>query len=146
MNPDKNKELIRRWLAFAEAGFVGPFDEFIAADYVGHLSGGGDMDRAELERLERAFAGAFADTRYSVEDLVAEGDRVVLRFETRATHRAEFQGIAASGRRVAFTGIVIYRVLEGKIAESWAEVDFGRLMRQLSGRDRACGGGAGPPD
>jgi len=129
---EQNKELVRRWLAFAEAGFDGPFDDFIAADYVGHLSGGGHMDRAELERLERAFARAFADTRYSVEDIVAEDDRVVLRVETRATHRGEFQGIAATGRQVALTGIVIYRVLDGKIVETWAEMDFGRLIRQLT--------------
>ena len=134
MQADRNKELVRRWLAFAEAGFDGPFDDFIAADYVGHLSGSSDMDRMELERLERSFAGAFVDTRYSIKDLIAESDRVVLRVETRATHHGEFQGIAATGRRVELTGIVIYRIRAGKIAETWAEMDFSRLIRQLSER------------
>ena len=47
------------------------------------------------------------------------------------THRGEFEGIAPTGQRVEFTGIVIYRIAAGRIAESWAELDFLRLMRQL---------------
>lgn len=134
MQIEQNKNLVCRWLAFGEAGFDGSFEEFISADYVGHLSGSSNMDRTELERLERAFAKAFADVRYSVQDLFAEGDKVVLRIETRATHCGEFEGITATGRQVDFTGIVIYQIIDGRIAETWAEMDFGRLMRQLSGR------------
>ena len=131
MDTDRNRELIRRWLAFGEAGFNGDFDEFIARHYVGHIGGGNDMDRAELERLERNYAVAFGDVRYEIQDLIAEGDRVVLRVESSGTHRAEFVGIPATGRRVTNTGIVIYRIEDGKIAESWAEMDFMRLLRQL---------------
>jgi steroid delta-isomerase-like uncharacterized protein len=128
---DQNKDLIQRWIGFANAGFRGAFDDFIAADYVGHLAGFPDQDRAELERLERGFARAFPDTQHSIEDLLAEGDRVVLRVISRGTHRGEFEGIAATGRRVEFTGMVIYRISNGRIAESWGEIDFARLMRQL---------------
>jgi predicted ester cyclase len=131
MNTDRNRELIRRWLAFGEAGFTGDFDEFITPDYIGHIGGGADMDRAELERLERQYAAAFGDVHYAIEDLIAEGDRVVLRVVSSGTHRGEFVGIAATGRRVTNTGIVIYRIADGKIAESWAEMDFMRLIRQL---------------
>ncbi len=131
MNTDRNRELIRRWLAFAEGGFDGDFGEFITEDYTGHIGGGSDMDRAELERLERAYAAAFGDVRYAIQDLIAEGDRVVLRVESSGTHRGEFVGIAATGRRVTNTGIVIYRIENGRIAESWAEMDFTRTIRQL---------------
>jgi predicted ester cyclase len=130
MQTDQNKELIRRWIAFANAGFHGPFGEFVDDDYVGHL-GDTDMGIAELERAERAFTRAFPDTQYSIEDIVAENDRVVLRITSRGTHRDEFQGIAPTGRRVVFTGIVIYRIVGNKIVESWGELDFLRLMRQL---------------
>jgi steroid delta-isomerase-like uncharacterized protein len=126
------KEIVRRWIAFANAGFPGTLDDFIAADYVGHL-GGGTMDRAELERTERAFMDAFPDAQHSIDDLVAEGDRVVLRATTRGTHRGEFVGVAATNRSVEFTAIVIYRIRDGKIAESWGELDFPRLMRQIRG-------------
>jgi len=130
MQTEQSKELVRRWIAFADAGFPGTFDEFIATDYVGHL-GDTDLDVAELERAERAFTHSFPDTLYSIEEMVAENDRVVLRVTTRGTHRGEFQGIAPTGRRVEFTGIVIYRIAGNKIAESWGELDFLRLMRQL---------------
>ena len=82
---EANKQLIRRWIAFANTAFAGNFDDFIAPDYVGHL-GGSETDRPELERLDR---------------------------------------------HVEFTSMVIYRIGAGKIVESWGEVDFLRLMRQL---------------
>ena len=126
----RNKELIRRWIAFADSGFPGAFEEFIAEGYVGHL-GDTAMDRHELERAERDFARAFPDMRHSIEDLIAETDRVVLRVTSRGTHQGEFQGIPPAHRPVEFTGIVIYRVSGRKIAETWGELDFLRLMRQL---------------
>jgi predicted ester cyclase len=131
MDTDRNKELIRRWLAFGEGGFDGDFDEFIDPDYVGHSGGGEDMDRATLERLEHNWTVAFGDVRYRIDDLIAEGDRVVLRVESSGTHRAEYVGIPATGKRITQTGIVIYRIAGGRIAESWSDFDFGRLVRQL---------------
>src|SRR5215831_12308131 len=98
-----NKDLIRRWIAFANAGFPGSLDQFIARDYVGHI-GTSVIDREELERLERQFCEAFPDVRHSIDDLVAEGDRVVLRTTAQATHRGLFEGIEPTGRAVEFTG------------------------------------------
>jgi predicted ester cyclase len=126
----KNKSLIRRWIAFGNAGFAGSFEPFISDDYVGHL-GATTMDRNELERLERQFVVAFPDARHTIDDLIAEGDRVVLRTTARATHRGTFEGIARTDRSVEFTGLVIYRVQADKIAESWGEIDFLRLIREL---------------
>jgi len=59
-------------------------------------------------------------------------DRVVLRVTTRARQSGEFNGIPASGREVVFAGIVIYRFRDAKIAESWGELDFAGLWRQLN--------------
>jgi predicted ester cyclase len=73
----ENKELIRRWIEFANAGFIGNFEYFIAPDYVGHL-GDTVMDRSELERFEREYQLAFPDTQHSIDDLIAEDDRVVV--------------------------------------------------------------------
>src|SRR5687768_10344868 len=96
-NTERNKDLIRRWIAFSNSGFAGSFDRFIAPDYVGHL-GAATMDLAELERLERQFCRAFPDTHNSIDDLIAEGDRVVLRTTARATHEGDFEGIPRTGR------------------------------------------------
>jgi steroid delta-isomerase-like uncharacterized protein len=127
---DKNKHLIRRWIEFSNTGFSGSFDEFISHDYVGHL-GNTTMDRNELERLERQFSAAFPDARHTVDDLIAEGDRVVLRTTAHATHRGNFEGIAPTDRSVEFTGLVVYRIQNGQISESWGEIDFLRLIREL---------------
>ena len=128
--PEQNKEVIRRWLAFADRGFDGEFGEFIRPDYVGHLSTK-TMDVAELERLERAFTAAFSGTSRQIKDLIAENDRVVLRVETTALHTGEFSGVMPTSKKVTLTGIVIYRVEDGRIAESWAEIDFASLVWQL---------------
>ena len=128
--PDKHKDLIRRWIAFSNSGFRGKFDQFIAADYVGHL-GAATIDCDELEQLERQFSTAFPDAYHAIDDLIAEDDRVVLRTTARATHRGLFEGIAPTGRSVEFTGLVVYRIQDGKIAESWGEIDFLKLIREL---------------
>lgn len=130
MNPERNKDLIRRWIAFANAGFAGSFDQFIADDYIGHM-GAAVMNRTELERLERAFCLAFPDAHHTVDDLIAEADRVVLRTTARATHRGDFEGIPRTDRAVEFTGLVVYRIADDKIAETWGEIDFLRLIREL---------------
>jgi len=92
------------------------------------------MDRVELERLERQFVEAFPDAHHTIDDLIAEGDRVVLRTTARATHRGRFEGMDPTGRSVEFTGLVVYRVESGKIAESWGEIDLGQLIRALRSR------------
>lgn len=125
-----NKDLIRRWIAFANAGFLGSFDEFISHDYVGRV-GVMVIDRNELERLEKQFIEAFPDAQHSIDDLIAEGDRVVLRTTAQVTHRGRFQGIEPTGRSVEFTGLVIYRIRDGQIVESWGEIDFMRLIDEL---------------
>jgi predicted ester cyclase len=132
MAADRNIALLVRWLKFADAGFNGDFEEFISPGYAGHLSGRIHMDLPELQRLERAFAGAFSAVTRTVEDLWGSGDKVVLRVTTNATQSGDFNGIPATGRRVQFSGIVIYRFADEKIAESWGELDFAGLWRQLT--------------
>jgi predicted ester cyclase len=124
--------LIRRWLQMADDGFAGDFGRYFTDDYAGHLSGRIHMDLPELQRLERAFAAAFPDARRRIDDLWGAGDKVVLRITTHATHRGDFNGIAATGRALTFTGMVIYRFRDGRIAESWGELDFAGLWRQLT--------------
>lgn len=131
MNKDLNKNLIRDWIANGNNGFSGRFEDYISVDFVGH-SRDGVVDFHELQRLELAFVEAFPDSHYSVEDLIAENDRVVLRVTTRGTHRKEFYGIAPTNRKVEFTGIVIYRIQDGKIVECWDEIDFARLCKQIT--------------
>jgi steroid delta-isomerase-like uncharacterized protein len=86
------------------------------------------------EALQQHIAGAEAAFPYyemMVEDLIAEGDKVVVRFTMRATHRGEFMGIPATGRQVNAPGIIIYRIADQKIVEHWMQFDAMTMMQQL---------------
>jgi predicted ester cyclase len=101
----------------------------------------GDLDAAEelfaAGQAEAAKQGAadfrrgFPDVISTIEDLIAEGDKVVARWRSRATHQGDYMGIAPTGNEVEFTGISFYRIEEGKIAQSWNIEDQLGLMRQI---------------
>jgi predicted ester cyclase len=74
---------------------------------------------------------AFPDVKVSVDDLVAENDKVTLRWSSEGTHSGELNGIAPTKRRVAMTGIAIYRFDEGRIVEAWNNSDSLGMLRQL---------------
>jgi len=77
---------------------------------------------------------SFPDLIISVEDLIAEDDKVVARLTARGTHQAPFRGIAPTGKEVSWTGIRIFRIADGKIVEHWANWDDLALLQQLGGR------------
>ncbi len=74
---------------------------------------------------------AFPDLRYTVDDVIAEGDRVVVRWNWQCTHRGEFMGVAATGKRATVTGMAIYRVADGQCVERWVELGLLGLLHQL---------------
>jgi steroid delta-isomerase-like uncharacterized protein len=86
---------------------------------------------AGVKRLAAMAHASFPDLHFTIEDMVAEGDKVVYRYSLRGTHQNDFMGIAATGRQVNVTGIHIYRVDDGKLQEEWENWDMLGLMRQL---------------
>jgi len=89
-------------------------------------------EQAEAAKQEAAdFRQGFPDVVSTIEDLIAEGDKVMARWRARATHQGEYMGIPPSGKEVEFTGISVYRIEAGKIAESWNVEDELGLMRQI---------------
>jgi predicted ester cyclase len=89
-------------------------------------------EQAEAAKQEAAdFRLGFPDVVSTIEDLIAEGDKVAARWRARATHQGEYAGIPPTGKEVEFTGISVYRIEEGKIAESWTVEDELGLMRQI---------------
>ncbi len=77
------------------------------------------------------FRNAFPDLHFTVEDMLAEGDRVASRYTARGTHRGELMGLPPTGRQVTEVGIVISRLAEGKLVEDWHSPDNLGLMQQL---------------
>ena len=109
-------------------------EEYCAPDYVWHSPSPGvfpDLDRAGMKQMMPAFFTALPDLHYTVEDLIAEGDKVVCRYTWRATHHGEYMGVPATGKVVTMTGIVISRFAGGKVVEDWRQADDLGLLQQL---------------
>jgi steroid delta-isomerase-like uncharacterized protein len=78
-----------------------------------------------------ALLTAFPDSKFLIDDVIADGDKVAVRHRLQGTHQAELQGIPATGRQVEVAGIVIFRVENGRIAEAWLNADIMGMMQQL---------------
>lgn len=128
-----NKHLVRR--AVEEIWNQGNYDnleQFVTRDLLVHLSPDEKLHGIEGVKLFYSeLRQAFPDIRFVVEDQVAESDRVVTHWTAEGTHRGEFKGISATGRRMSLTGIDIDRIVDGKVAECWAKTDELGLLRQL---------------
>lgn len=131
---DRNKALLCRFYEeFWNAGNVAAVDELVAEDFVDHQPVDGmPSGREGFAELIRLWHGGFPDMTETVEDLIAEGDRVVGRFTFRGTHTGEFLGVPPTGRSVSMTGIDIVRVRDGRIAEFWYAEQLHDLLRQLT--------------
>ena len=107
-----------------------PLDEFVRPDYVEHnpLPGQGTGLAGMKDRYTMLFNGL--DAHFTIEDMVAEGDRVVVRWTNSGTNTGDFLGIPATGRQYSIQGIDIYRLAGGKLAEHWDVVDvFGHMVQ-----------------
>ena len=132
MSTEDNKADVRRGY---EEGFnqrnLAVFDELMASDYVWHIASTTVQGREPAKQLISRFLTAFPDGRYTIEDMIAEGDRVVVRQTFRGTHRGNFMGIAPTGKQVTVTEIEIFRVANGRGVENWTNSDDLGLLHQL---------------
>lgn len=131
MSTEENKALVRRLYAEVMGkGNMVTADELLSAHYVEHLSVP-TPGREGLKQLVMMVLSAFPDIHPTVEDAVAEGDRVAVRIVARGTHKNAFMGVPPSGRAVEWKEMHIYRVDGGKIVEHWGEIDQLDLLQQI---------------
>jgi steroid delta-isomerase-like uncharacterized protein len=130
---EENKALSRRFLEeFWNQKNLAVVNELLAADYINHLGPPGlPPGREGLKQLASIYITAFPDVHVTIEDQIAEGDRVVSRLRARGTHLGYLQNIPPTGKPINITGIAIDRVASGKIVEGWANFDELSLMRQI---------------
>jgi steroid delta-isomerase-like uncharacterized protein len=129
MTIEENKALVRRWYdEVLNRRNLAVADEILAEDFV---INGRPIGRDGLKQAVRWVRSIFPDTIVTIEDVIAEGDRVVTRWCANATHQGEFQGIPATGKAITLRGIHIDRVANGKIAERWEEVDLPAVLQQI---------------
>ncbi|MFA6000912.1 MAG: ester cyclase [Thermoleophilia bacterium] len=134
MSIDENKALAHRYLEEVYGkGNLDIVDECLDRDVEDHEEFG-DQKPAGLvgiKELVMAFRAAFPDINVTIEDLVAEGDRVFIRANWEGTHKGEFMGISPTGKRIFFSSMDEIRISDGKIKEHWGITDTIALATQL---------------
>src|ERR1700751_165680 len=124
MSTEDNKVLVRR---FYEEGFnqrhLALVDELCTPDHLFHNTPTTLHGREEFKQLLSLYLTAFPDARFTVEDELAEGDRVASRYTFRGTHQGELMGISPTGKQVTVTGIIVNRIAGGKVEEGWLNFD-----------------------
>ena len=125
-----NKTLVLRHYEEVLTGKnVSVIDELYAP--VIDLGGGPQMEREQFKAVAGMMFVAFPDIVVTVQDQIAEGDKVVTRWTAQATHQGDFMGIPATGKQVLVKAIHIHQIVDGRIAALWEEFDMFGLMQQL---------------
>jgi steroid delta-isomerase-like uncharacterized protein len=134
---EENKALVRRYFEEVwDKGNLDLIDELFTTNFVRYGPTGTEGEVRGLEGfkgLVSMYRSALPDLQVPIEDLIAEGDRVVSRFTARGTHQGELMGNAPTDNQVSVTGILIDRVSGGKIEEEWVDYDTLHLLQQIGG-------------
>jgi steroid delta-isomerase-like uncharacterized protein len=130
---EDNRAVVRRFIEeFKNKSNHDIVDELFSPNFVHHFQDPRvPKGREGFKLLGKSVASAFPDVHVKIEDLVAEDDTVVERNIVTGTHMGEFNGIPATGRKVTWTEIDLYKLHDGKVTELWPEIDFLGLLTQL---------------
>jgi len=131
---ENNKRVARRFLHEVwNQGNLDLIDELVALDYVRHDPAWPEEVRGRegLRQYVSTIRQAFADFRVTTEEILAEGDKVVVRWRAQGTHQSDFMGIRPTWREIALVGMSMHRIDNGRIAESWDGYDTLGVMQQL---------------
>ena len=132
MSTQENKAIVRRWVEAFNDGNLDAVDELLTDSYVRHDPNSPEVRGPEEEKqLISMYRSAFPDLRFTIEDMVAEDDKVAMRVSISATHKGELLGIPPTENRLSLTAMEIYRLREGKIEEQWVNVDTLGMMQQI---------------
>lgn len=128
-----NKTIARNFYEAINAGKLDIIDEVVAENFVEHEEFPGlASGRDGLRQFFQMVRAAFPDFSMTIEDIVAEGDKVFIRATMRGTHRGEFAGMPPKGHQMVVPFADIVRLSGGKVVEHWGVTDSGAMMRQLS--------------
>ena len=132
MSVTNNKLLADRvWEEVWHQGDLQRMDELFAPDFVRHDPGREIHGTTENRQFIKGLRAAFPDLHFTVLDQVAEEDKLAVRYRVQGTHLGDFQGMPPTRKQVAYSGILIYRIANGRIAEQWTEIDLLGFLKQL---------------
>jgi steroid delta-isomerase-like uncharacterized protein len=131
---EENKAIVRRLMEEVWTnGDLSLVDQLISVNYKHHDTSTPDFGPGPEGERKRAtlYRSAFPDLQFIVEDVIAEGETVSIRWTSQGTHRGPLSGIAPSGKKVSVSGITLARFAGGKMVESWVNWDALSLLQQL---------------
>ena len=133
MSTERNKTIARRFSEeLISKGNMAVADELLAENYINHNPVGNQQPGREgFKAALGGLRAAFPDLQETIEDIVAEGDKVVVRGVRRGTHKGQLMGIPASGKPVAATKTYILRVADGKITDAWLNWDMLSVLQKI---------------
>lgn len=129
---EKNKAIVRRWVEGLNKHDLTIADEVISDDYIAHIAGGLEFKGPPgAKQMFDPLVSAFPDFNYTIDDMVAEGDKVAYRVTLKATHKGDFMGIPPTGKSITTTAAFFYRLTGGKIVEALQYTDSIAVYQQL---------------
>jgi len=138
---EENKKIARRMFEEGEGqGNLAVIDELIANDFVNHTPFGEMHGQEPARQFILMLRRGFPDLQVTVEDQLAEGDRVATRWTARGTHQGEFQGVPPTGNPMEISGIAVARLANGKVIEQWGNPDLLTMMQQIGAIPTPDGG------
>jgi steroid delta-isomerase-like uncharacterized protein len=138
MSDGDGEALARRYYEAVNGGDLTALDGLLAADYRSHRRGV-PPGRETVKAFLAHFRAAFPDVSFAVDFIVTSGDLVFARTRTSGTHEAEYFGHPPTGARFVATGIDVFRVVDGRLAEHWGEFDTFGMLQQLGLVDTGAG-------
>ena len=130
MSVKENKALILRFYDLYNRRELDACYELFAPEYIFH-SPTGDLSREQVKQFDVMFASAFPDVICTINDMVAEGDKVAFRVNARGTHTGPFMGVAPTGKKIEMNNTYIVKIVANKWVEQWGTTEFPLLMQQL---------------
>lgn len=128
---EANKALVARFHEPFEGADPDLLDSIVTPDWVNHPRNPGEAAGPEGFKQTMQFFRSIFDMKFTIEDVVADGDKVAIRSICRATGKGEFMGHSVAGKKIAFTAMEIHRFEGGKVAESWHLQDYYAMLAQL---------------
>ncbi len=132
LTPDEVKDLVRRYIdGVWNRGTIALLDALTTPDFQYRLGGQPARDRAAMALFIHGTHVAFPDWHVEIADLIAQSDRAAVRWHGLVTHGGPFRNLPPTGRRIAVSGISVYRIVDGRIAAEWEQMDSIGMLQQL---------------
>jgi steroid delta-isomerase-like uncharacterized protein len=129
---EQNKQVVRQFFEVLNRQDIERMGQLVSTtNFTLYFSGMSPMDWNGSMQFIAVINNAFPDASRNIEDIVAEGDKAAVRLNVTGTHKGEFQGIPPTGKKVSFSGMNFFTIIDGKIIEHWASVDMMGLMQQI---------------